>query len=313
MSKLESYIWFERYRPSELKDLTLTKGYRASFKKFIEDSEIPHLIFEGPAGSGKTTMSRLLIDKIPSICLTLNASGKEDRSIETMQTKVRMFAGSKVPRGMIKIVFLDEADGMLKPAQESLKNLMEKYNKNCRFILTCNHVDKIISPLQSRCIRFTFDRFPKRKAIKVCSTILASEEIEATNEQLSSLVDRFYPDMRTIVNNLQAACLNGVFDESAIGSLNVDPAVVAEHIKSGFMLSIRKVCAGTTDFAFLYKYLYDQFLDTLDCDGDVLGEVLFAIGDSNRYDNSVPDRELEFMMCCSGIMTALDVTPNFNK
>ncbi len=313
MTKLGSYIWFEKYRPQSLKDVSLNKDHRTAFKGFVADGQIPHLLFEGPAGSGKTTISHILTREVPSTVLTLNASGKEDRSIETMQTKVKQFAASAAKRDKIKIVFMDEADGMLKPAQESLKNLMETYNKNCRFILTCNAVDKIIDPIQSRCIRYTFDRFPKRKLISVCETILDAEGIEDTSrEEVTELVDRFYPDMRSIVNNLQAACVSGIFNPKAIGSLNADPKAIANAITKGHLLTIRQLLAGTTDFMFVYKYLFNEFIPEMKSEEEK-AEASLAVAESCRYDQVVPDREIEFTACCLGIMDALNVKPNFNK
>lgn len=313
MSKLQSYIWFEKHRPIQLKDVSLNKDHRTAFKSYVADGQIPHLLLEGPAGSGKTTISHILTKEVPCVVLALNASGKEDRSIETMQTRVKQFAASAVKKGKIKIVFMDEADGMLKPAQESLKNLMETYNKNCRFILTCNAVDKIISPIQSRCIRYTFDRFPKRKLLNVCETILSAEDIEDTSrDELNELINRFYPDMRSIVNNLQSACVSGIFNPKAIGSLNADPKAVGEALLSGSLLSIRQQLAGTTDFAFMYKYLFDEFLPA-NGTGEEKSDMSLAIADSCRYDPTVPDREIEFTACCLNIMGALGIDPDFTK
>ena len=313
MSKLSSYIWYEKYRPDKLKDVALNKEYRTAFKQYIKDGQIPHLLFEGPQGSGKTTMSHILINSIPSMCLTLNASGKEDRSIETMQTRVKQFAGSQAKKGTIKIVFMDEAHGMLTPAQESLKNLTETYNKNCRFILTCNYIDKIIPPLQSRCTRFTFDRFPKRKMVSVCETILEKEGIDDVQQsEIKELINRFYPDMRSVVNNLQAACIGGSFNAKAIGALQIDPKVLAGHILKGELLSIRQKVAGTTNFAFMYKYLFDEFLFDHGNNTEK-SDIALSIADSCRYDNTVPDREIEFAGCCINIMSALGIEPDFNK
>ena len=313
MAKLGSYIWFEKYRPQTLKDLSLNKEHRVAFKAYVKDKQIPHLLLEGPAGSGKTTISHILMNHIPSSVLMLNASGKEDRSIDTMQTRVKTFAGSQAKKGKLKIVFMDEADGMLGPAQESLKNLMETYNKNCRFILTCNYVDKIIDPIQSRCTRFTFDRFPKRKLVNVCEKILEQEEIDGVSrEDINNLINRFYPDMRSIINNLQSACVGGSFNPKAIGSLQVDPEEVTKHIRDGAILSIRQKVAGITNFAFMYKYLFDEFLFSHGSDAEK-SEMALAIAESCRYDNTVPDREIEFVGCCINIMGSLGVTPNFNK
>ena len=313
MSKLSSYIWYEKYRPASIKDVSLNKEYRVAFKQYIKDGQIPHLLFEGPQGSGKTTMSRILIDAIPNKCLTLNASGKEDRNIETMQTRVKQFAGSQPKKDSIKIVFMDEAHGMLTPAQDALKNLMETYNKSCRFILTCNYIDKIIPPIQSRCIKFTFDRFPKRKLISVCEQILEKEDIQnASRDNLVELINRFYPDARSVINNLQAACVSGTFNSKAIGSLNADPKKVAEAILKGGVLEIRRQIAGTTDFAFMYRYLFDEFLP-VNGDDEQKTDIALSVAEALTHDPTVPDREINFTACCLNVMGALDISPNFSE
>jgi len=207
---------------------------------------------------------------------------------------------------------MDEADGMLAPAQESLKNLMETYNKNCRFILTCNYVDKIIAPIQSRCTRFTFDRFPKRKLISVCEEILGKEKIEGVyRDEVTGLIDRFYPDMRSVINNLQSACVSGIFNPKAIGSLNADPKGVAETILTGDILSIRQQIAGATDFAFMYRYLFDEFLPN-NGDDEAKADIALSVAEALTHDPTVPDREINFIACCINIMGALDIKPEFN-
>ena len=312
MSKLSNYIWFEKHRPNKLKDISLNKEHRTAFKKYIKDGQIPHLLLEGPQGSGKTTMAYILKNEVPSVTLLLNASG-QDRGIDTIKGKVKQFAQSAVPKGKIKIIVMDEADALTKDAQTALRNTMETYSQNCRFILTCNYVDKIIGPIQSRCSRFTFDRFPKRKLVSVCEDILEKEGIEdVTRDEITELINRFYPDMRSIVNNLQSACVSGIFNAKAIGSLNADPKGIAEAILEGSVLSIRQQVAGTTDFAFMYRYMFDEFLPDNGND-EQKADIVLSIAEALSHDPTVPDREINFVACCINIMGALEVTPNFSK
>lgn len=281
-------------------------------KRFIADEQIPHLIFEGPAGSGKTTLARILLKEIPSVSLKLNASGKEDRNIETMQVKVKQFAASAVAKGKLKIVFMDEADGMLAPAQESLKNTMEAYNKNCRFIMTCNSVGKIIDPLRSRCIPFTFNEFPKNKVLRLVNNILEAEGIEdVVEEDIVSLIDKHHPDIRTIVNSVQAASLGGKFDPSVLSSLTADPFVICQALLKGHLMTIRQNLAGVKDFTFMYKYLFNTFLTEMVKGDDQRADAAIAIRDALCHDNTVPDREINFVGCCIEIMMALEVEPQF--
>lgn len=308
---LENFIWFEKHRPKTIDDMSLDPSYRKAFEHYIQEQSIPHLLLEGIQGSGKTTTAYILMRNVPSVVLTLNASG-EDRGINTIRGKIKNFAGSEPPKGKIKIVLLDEADQITPDAQMALKNTMETYSLTCRFILTCNHVDKIIDPIQSRCIKYTFQRFPKRKLLMVCEGILKKEGItEYTREDVSEVINRFYPDVRSVINNLQSACVSGALNLKALGALKVDPTVVGELIKKGHVQSIRQHLAGVTSFDFMYKWLWNEFI------AQFTNEQQAAIANELRYAQSleptIPDRELNFTCCAVSIMSALDIDFDFNK
>jgi len=312
MQKIDSFIWYEKHRPSKLKDLSLKKEHQKIFKKFLKDKEIPHLIFAGGAGSGKSTLSNIIINTIPSVVMRLNASGKEDRSIETMQTKVRQFAKTRPPKGKLKIVSLEEASGMLGPAQESLKDTIEANSDTCRFIMTCNHLDKIIDPIKSRCLIFKFEQFPKKKLLTLCENILKKENVSYTKGDVEKLIDIFYPDIRSVINNLQGASFSGSFDLDTIGSLGVDPISVMDALLKGQVLSIRKLIAGATDYLYLYKYIFNEFIRN-NGSQEEKAEMSLAVAESLSMDNQVPDREINFVACCLLIMGILDIKPNFAK
>lgn len=312
MSKLTNLIWYERFRPKALNDLSLTKENAKAFKSFIAEGQIPHLMFTGTQGSGKTTLAYILCNEIPSIKLVLNASGA-DRGIETMRTRVKQFAASAPPKGKIKIVILDEADALTAESQTALRNTIETYSERCRFILTCNYPDKIIKPLHSRCQQFAFDKFPKRKVIKLCENILEQVGIEDySRDDVKEIINRFYPDMRSVLNNLQATCVSGSLNMKALGSLQVDPAEAIALIKAGKVLSLRSYIAGTTDFLFLYKYIIDGLNDIMK-ENPQKSEAFQVIAESLRYVQLAPDREIEFTGACLGIMDILEVTPDFDK
>jgi len=312
MSDLKSYIWYEKYRPTKLSQLSLSKEHKKAFKKFTKEQQIPHLLLEGPQGSGKTTLALILMNSIPSVHLVLNASGA-DRGVETIKTRVKQFAASAPPKGKLKIVLFDEADALTPDAQTALRNTVETYSKSCRFIFTCNYVDKIIDPLKSRCMRYTFNQFPKNKLINLCNSILIKEEVDnVTAEQVKKVVDKFYPDVRSIINSLQAACIDGTFNEDAIDAITIDPKIIGSLIKKGHLLSIRSHVAGLTDFMFIYRYLFDVFIQE-NGTNEEKAEMAFAIADAVANDSHVPDREINFVGCVLLIMQALNVTPNFSK
>lgn len=310
MARLGAYIWYEKYRPSVLKDLTLSKEYRVAFNKFVKDGQIPHLLLEGPPGSGKTTVAQILTSEIGATVLTLNASGG-DRGIKTVRGRITDFAKHQAKKGVIKVVFLDEADAITPDAQNALKNTIEACSDRCRFLLTANHVDKINAAIQSRCIKFTFDRFPVRKAVKLCEDICAEEGIEnITTKDVTDLVKSFYPDMRSTINNLQAACLTGEFNPKAIGTLNADPKLFVETLLTGQVKAMRNLVAGTNEFMYMYKYFFNEMLVDHGTE-EQKSQMVQIIADSSRFINTVPDRELEFISCCLMVMEVLEIDPKF--
>lgn len=304
--QVTNLIWFEKYRPKTIADMSLPPVYKGAFEKYIEDGSIPHLLLEGSPGSGKTTIAHILISHIPSVALVLNASGI-DRGVDTVKTKITQFASSMASQGRLKIVFLDEADFMTKDAQAALKNTMETYSKNCRFILTCNDIGKVIDPIQSRCTKYTFSQFPKKRMSILLSDILEKEGIEGVEDkELMSLIDRFFPDVRSIINNLQAACATGVYNSKAIGSLQVDPREISKLILEGKFNDIRKYLAGTADFTFLYKYLFNIFLHEF-VPEKVRAEAAKEILEYSAKDTYVADRENQFAGCMLSLMIVLGI------
>jgi DNA polymerase III delta prime subunit len=184
---------------------------------------------------------------------------------------------------------------------------METYSANCRFILTCNHVDKVIAPIQSRCIRFNFDQFPKRRVVSLCEKILEKEGIPLPEkEELTALVDRYFPDIRSVVQGLQAACLSGEYNPKALSQVMVDPYEICELVLDGRLMSIRQLVAGVTDFMFIYRFMMDTFIRNIE-DPVTQGLMIDAVVDAVRVENVVPDREINFIGCLSGMFEALEV------
>lgn len=306
-----NYIWFEKYRPRHVDNMVLVPETADLIRKFLADENIPHLLFYGRAGSGKTTIAKMLMDTLPCSRLELNASGK-DRSIETMRTTVVDFAASLPAKGKkLKIVFFDEADGITPEAQNSLKNTMEKYSSSCRFILTANTVNKIIEPIRSRCVEIPLLEFGKENAVAFCESVLQQEHVEYDRESVVALVDRCYPDMRTTMNSLQKASTGGKLNINALVASNVSPEQVLQYIKNGCVKSLRTYYAGVTDFMFLYKWLFDHIGEY--ATGDAAGTIAVILCQHLYYDTTIPDRELNFTTCCVEIMDALGTKINFGK
>ena len=309
---LDNFIWYEKYRPKSIEEMVMPPATRVAMEKFLEQREIPHLLLHGPAGSGKTTIAQVLTENIPCSVLGLNASSG-DRGVETMKTKVKQFAASApMPGKELKVVFLDEADGLTLDAQKSLRNTIETYQASCRFLFTCNHLDKMHSALISRCMCFEFSQFPMADMKKHACGILRKEGIRFDRSAVGQLVERFYPDFRTILNTLHLGSLSGQFDSSSIVALNIDIGQVIALLLDGKVGGLRRYWAGVSDFTFIYKGLFDEMVPLIaEQDGGQAAAVVITLANYLCKDSTIPDRELNFTACCLELMRQMGTSPDF--
>jgi len=205
------YLWVEKYRPNKMENMVLSEEYRIIFNKFLIEKEIPNLLLYGPPGSGKTAISRILIDNItPDKMDTLFLNGSSSTGIDIVRNHIEDFL--KTPsfgNNNTKIVFIDEADYMSQNAQAALRNMFETYHSNGRFILTCNYLYKILEPIQSRCQSFEFRKVSKEYIDIFCEDILNKENIKFEKDALNKIISTLYPDIRKIVNTLQSRSEGG--------------------------------------------------------------------------------------------------------
>jgi replication factor C small subunit len=203
-------LWTEKYRPQTLDGYVFTDpAQREQIEYFIREKSIPHLLFNGPAGTGKTTLAKILVNSLdidPYDFLQVNAS--RDNGVDFLKNKIEGFV-STMPFGDLKIVLLDEADYLSHNAQAILRGLMETYASQARFILTCNLAHKIINPLKSRCQQFVIDKTDSTEFTTRVATVLITEGVEFDIDTLDSYVKATYPDLRKCLNLLQSNSVSG--------------------------------------------------------------------------------------------------------
>ena len=238
MSELLDSMWVEKYRPKKITDIVLPEQYIHDFKKIIQTQNLPNLLFSGPPGSGKTTLSRMLCSKNGVLfnskdnLLLVNGSAKKSRGISFVDDVIEPFLKHPPAKDKFKIVFIDESDKLTKDGYDSLRAIIEKYQiAYGRFIFTCNYLAKIPDPIQSRFVAYKFSQIPKEFILDYCHRILDTENIKYDDKDIKLVINNLYPDIRKIVNTLQRNSIEGTLkiDEKAI--ITTEKKIISQVIQ----------------------------------------------------------------------------------
>lgn len=259
----EHSLWTEKYRPSKLEDYVGNEHLKSKVAGYLESGDIPHLLLYGKAGTGKTTLAKLIVNSVDCDYMIINAS--DENNVDTVRNKVKNFA-STIGFRQSKIIILDEFDYMTPNAQAILRNLMETFSKHCRFILTCNYVEKVIEPIQSRCQTFQIVPPTKKDVAIQISKILNSEGVKFEVKDLVPIIDSAYPDIRKIINTCQLNSIKGELKVDTQNLLENDyKSKIIDILKSNddkrnkyMKLRQTLVDSRATDFTELYTLLYDK-------------------------------------------------------
>ena len=295
---LSDVLWTEKHRPAKLDDLALTADNRAILTAYIAAGEIPHLLFSGPAGIGKTTIARILLNNLDCRRLTLNAS--KDRGIDIVREQIGMFVRMQT-EARWQIVFLDEADALTPDAQLALKNLIEAYTDRARFILTANKPQKITAPIQSRCVCLTLTSPPLKERYRILRNVLKLEGIPAEQQIILGYAER-YPDMREMLFGAQKAYLANGKLPPARGDNTANGVKVLELLLAKNWTGLRRLTA--TD-AFDAQTAMREAFWTVGDDHARAGFMRHILGKGVHESGWTPDPIVHFLGVCAEVIEGL--------
>ena len=311
MSK--EFLWVEKYRPNKVKDCILPDTTRKVFQGFVEQGELPNLLLSGTAGVGKTTIAKAMCDEIGASYIVINGSD-EGRFLDTVRNRVRQFATtvSLTSGASHKVVIIDEADNTTNDVQLSLRTV-EEFHNNCRFIFTCNFINKIIEPLHSRCTVVDFRIKPEQSTqlqgeffVRLRS-ILTKEKVEYDDKVLAKLIKRYYPDWRRLINECQRYAATGAITSAIlvdVADVNLDTLLASLKKKEFTTVKNWVVQHMDNDPTMVMRKIYDSLYGVLKPSS--IPEAVLIIA---KYMNSipiVPDQEVNLLACLTEIMMSCE-------
>jgi DNA polymerase III delta prime subunit len=294
-------LFTEKYRPDTLEGYIGNEDFKSSLQQWIDTSNIPHLLLTGTAGTGKTTAAKLIVNNINCDFIYINCS--DENGVDTIRDKVKSFVSSASFKPL-KVVIMDEADFLTVNAQAALRNVIETYSMNARFIFTCNYLERIIDPIQSRTVIFELTPPSMQDVAFKCVEILDLEGVVYTKKDIVRIIKQTYPDIRKTLNQLQSSIKNNELVESRVvtnfnkTSDDIIALLGTKNIKN--FNTIRQIVADSNirDYNELYRVLFeraDEFTDS--------AIATLIIADYQYKSLMAPDKEITMMACISKLLT----------
>lgn len=295
-----SYIWFEKYRPHTLEEIILPENIKTTIEGYERDEKIPHLMFVGKPGLGKTSLAKIIAKSVLK-CQYLYINASDENGIDAIRNKVVAFSQTKSIDGRIKIIILDECDGLTQDAQKALRNVMEEFHKVTSFILTANYGHKIISALTSRCQKFDI-QISKTQFENQLINILNKENVTFDKAQVETITEQYYPDLRIAINEIQKNSRQGTLQTTSNKQnialvkgilINVvskkDCTIIRRHV-----IENEEVFNG--DYVGLMRQLFN-FINDFEFDEKNKRKMLVTIADHLYKSAFVMDQEINFYAC----------------
>jgi DNA polymerase III delta prime subunit len=306
---MRDLLWVEKWRPRNLKDCILPVDLRSQLQDAISKGDIQNMIFHGGAGCGKTTVARAICEDLGFDHLFINAS--EDSGIDTLRSKIRNYASTVSLNDKLKVVILDEADYMNPTSfQPALRGAIEEFAKNCRFIFTCNHLNKILKPIHSRCAIYDFS-IPKAERANMAKEffqrlrkILDKEGVQYDRKVVAEVLKKHFPDFRRTINECQRYSASGTIDSgilsAGLGETNLD--VLVSSMKAKNFANVRKWVGENSDkdVTVVFRKLYDHLYDILAPSS--IPSAILCIANYQYKSAFCADQEINLMACCIEIM-----------
>ena len=312
MSK--EFLWVEKYRPNIVEDCILPDSIKEVFQGFVNQGELPNLLLSGTAGVGKTTIAKALCEEIGASYIVINGSD-EGRFLDTVRNRVRQFATtvSLTSGASHKVVIIDEADNTTNDVQLSLRTAVEEFHSNCRFIFTCNFINKIIEPLHSRCTVVDFRIKPEQATglqgqfFTRLKTILDHEQIQYEDKVLAKLTKRYYPDWRRLINECQRYAATGSIISAVlvdVADVNLDTLLSSLKKKEFTNVKNWVVQHMDNDPSMVMRKIYDSIYGVMKPAS--IPEAVLIIAKYMRDIQIVPDQEVNMLACLTEIMMSCE-------
>ena len=306
---MDEILWVEKYRPTTIKDAILPSELKTTFQQFVDNEHCPNLLLSGSAGCGKTTVAKAMLEELG--CTYMMINGSEESGIDVLRNKIKNFASTVSMDGKRKYVILDEADYLnAQSTQPALRGFIEEFSKNCGFILTCNFRNRIIEPLHSRCSTIEF-RIPAEEKPQLamdfmtrCQSILDEQSIKYNKKVVASLIQKFFPDWRRVLNELQRYGASGEIDAGILVNLSEDSVKeLISFLKEKDFTKVRRWIVNNLDNdpSRIFRRLYDSLYDNLS--PSTIPHAVVILADYSYKSAFVADQEINLLACMTEIMS----------